>query len=83
MGLGTEKAEMYTAINSLLYEMLMVSEVVLLTMFEDKQSVGGKYPFCEYEVGQFAQSIQGIGRICKDEVECFVAFFDIAEYIGT
>ena len=53
---GAEEAEVYASIDAFLDEVGVLSEVVVLTMFEDEESFGGKHALLEYQVGEFAQA---------------------------
>ena len=54
--LSAEEAEMYAAVDALLDEVGVMSEVVVFAVLEDEESIGGKHALLEYQVGEFAQA---------------------------
>lgn len=77
-----EKAEMDTAIDAHLLEVRMGSEVIVLSVLKHEQTVGGQQAVSKDEVGKLGQTLQGVGRIGKDDVERSGSPFDVLEHVG-
>ena len=82
-GLCLEETEVYAAIHALLHELGVLGKTVVLAVLEDEHAALAEPALAKYEVGELGQSCECIGGVGKDEVERVMAFFDIAEYIGT
>lgn len=79
--LGKE-GEVYFAIVTVLPEVGMVFELIFTWMFEDEYAVVGQDVAAEDDVGELGEVVEGIGGVCKDDVEFFVGPFHEVEYIG-
>ena len=60
----------------------MLGEIVVLTVFENKDAVGFEQSALEDEIGQRGEFLEGIGRVGKDEVELLVAGLDETEDVA-
>jgi len=77
-----EEGEVYFAIVTVLPEVGMVFELIFTWMLEDEYAVVGQDVAAEDDVGELGEVVEGIGGVCKDDVEFFVGPFHEVEYIG-
>lgn len=67
----------------MLHKAWVLREVVVLAMFEHKESSLLEQATFHYDVGHLWQLLQSIRRIGKDEVEAFTTACQISKHIGT
>ncbi len=66
----------------MLPEVWVLLEAELAGVFEDEDAVVGEHLAVEDEVGQRGQSLEGVGRVGKDNVEAAVGAFEEVEDVG-
>ena len=62
--------------------MAVLGEIVVLTVFENKEPVGLEQSTLDNQVGQRGQLLQSVGRVGKDEVELLFAGLDETECVA-
>ena len=66
---------------SVLDEVRMILETQVLAVFQHEKSVGLQQSVSEDEVGNLRKFFQCIRRVGEDEVELFLTFLDVFEYV--
>ena len=77
-----KEREVHTAIHPLLYEMGMRLEGILLAVLQDEKSVFFQQAVGEDQIGESLQIGQFVGRVCKNEIELFMAILYVLEHVA-
>ena len=76
-----ENRKVYASIATMFYKMGTAAEVVVFTMFEDKDAAFLEQTLLKDKVWYCRQFLQSVGWVGKDEVKLLLAAFDETEGI--
>ena len=78
----SEKRKIHTAVCAVFDEIRVVAEVVVLAVFKHEQTIFCHNLSLHHPVGQFAQFLERVGRVGKDQVKRFAAALDETQRIA-